>query len=673
MKFKWLVIGLLLFALTAQTIPAQSNIVGSIRYLGRRASDAAAGNCNSARRGWIYYNTTSNLIRVCNGSAWGNIGAAGGSGILDLNGLTADPQAFATGTSGTDFNISSVTATHTFNIPSSSAANRGLLTSSDWSAFNAKPTISSGAGAPGSTPSKVGDIYIDTTGDNAYMAVGTASSADWKQIDGAGGGGTPGGSTTQVQFNSSGSFAGDAGFVWDNTNKILTLQNGANANVLRLNSTDANYAPGISFGFNSTNDNGPAIRPDFGGRLILAAPASQVIWLGGLQGVDGKFVVQGYAFETGGTATQINTRDAGTVGMTVKLATSQTANAFEVEPQSSTTPLMTINSAGNVTAPKVNATTSVGIPRVTAFPGSPAAGDTVIVTDDSAAGACDSGAGSAQSLCQYNGSGWVSLGDGSGSASAAGSDTQLQRNNAGSFGGISGATSDGTNVTFGSTNLRATRPRFTTSIDDANGNEVIVTPATTSAVNQVTVTNSATGNAVSIAATGDDTNIDLNLAGKGTGTVNIAGSGAGTLGLADTDASHFLNLTPGSNLTADRTLTVTTGDANRTLTISGDTTLGGGTMTATIASGTAALGTSAITSGSCATVVTVSATGVATTDTITWVFNADPTSTTGYNPSTGVLTIFVYPTANNVNFKVCNTLGSSITPGAVTINWRVTR
>ena len=42
-------------------------------------------------------------------------------------------------------------------------------------------TVSSGAGAPASTPAAVGDIYIDTTGDNAYLATGTASAADWQQ------------------------------------------------------------------------------------------------------------------------------------------------------------------------------------------------------------------------------------------------------------------------------------------------------------------------------------------------------------------------------------------------------------------------------------------------------------------------------------------------------------
>lgn len=38
-----------------------------------------------------------------------------------------------------------------------------------------------------------------------------------------GGGGTPGGSDTQVQFNESGSFGGDSEFVWNTTSKVLTV------------------------------------------------------------------------------------------------------------------------------------------------------------------------------------------------------------------------------------------------------------------------------------------------------------------------------------------------------------------------------------------------------------------------------------------------------------------
>jgi len=69
------------------------------------------------------------------------------------------------------------------------------------------------------------------------------------------------------------------------------------------------------------------------------------------------------------------------------------------------------------------------------------------------------------------------------------------------------------------TNKTLTSPKVGTAILDTNGNEVIKTPATPSAVNEVTVTNSATGNAVQIGATGNDENIDILLSGKGTGVV----------------------------------------------------------------------------------------------------------------------------------------------------------
>lgn len=39
--------------------------------------------------------------------------------------------------------------------------------------------ISSGSGAPNSTPSFIGQDYIDTTGKKVYKATGTSSSSDW--------------------------------------------------------------------------------------------------------------------------------------------------------------------------------------------------------------------------------------------------------------------------------------------------------------------------------------------------------------------------------------------------------------------------------------------------------------------------------------------------------------
>jgi len=62
------------------------------------------------------------------------------TGLSALNGLIAQVQFLATGTTGTDFNISSVTNTHTFNLPVASATNTGKLSSTDWNTFNDKPT-----------------------------------------------------------------------------------------------------------------------------------------------------------------------------------------------------------------------------------------------------------------------------------------------------------------------------------------------------------------------------------------------------------------------------------------------------------------------------------------------------------------------------------------------------
>jgi hypothetical protein len=60
------------------------------------------------------------------------------TGLTSLNGLTNQTQLLAVGTAGTDFAINSTSATHTFNLPTASAANRGALSTADWTAFDAK-------------------------------------------------------------------------------------------------------------------------------------------------------------------------------------------------------------------------------------------------------------------------------------------------------------------------------------------------------------------------------------------------------------------------------------------------------------------------------------------------------------------------------------------------------
>lgn len=123
------------------------------------------------------------------------------TGLTSLNGLTAQVQNLAVGTSGTDFAISSATNTHTFNLPTASALNRGALSTSDWSVFNGKQaTLVSGTNIKtinGTTLLGSGDIVV------------------------GGGGGTPAGVTGQIQFNNAGAFGADSNLFWDNTNKRL--------------------------------------------------------------------------------------------------------------------------------------------------------------------------------------------------------------------------------------------------------------------------------------------------------------------------------------------------------------------------------------------------------------------------------------------------------------------
>ena len=82
------------------------------------------------------------------------------------------------------------------------------------------------------------------------------------------------------------------------------------------------------------------------------------------------------------------------------------------------------------------------------------------------------------------------------------------------------------------TNKTLTSPKIETSILDTNGNELFLLTATSSAVNELTYANAATGNAPAFTASGGDSNININLVPKGTGQVQANGSGLATTGKA---------------------------------------------------------------------------------------------------------------------------------------------
>lgn len=69
--------------------------------------------------------------------------------------------------------VSSVDGTSTVTLYADPVSHR-LLTQAD---------SVSGSGAPLSTPSRVGQQYVDTVGLKIYIATGTASSSDWTVIN----------------------------------------------------------------------------------------------------------------------------------------------------------------------------------------------------------------------------------------------------------------------------------------------------------------------------------------------------------------------------------------------------------------------------------------------------------------------------------------------------------
>lgn len=139
----------------------------------------------------------------------------------------------------------------------------------------------------------------------------------------------------------------------------------------------------------------------------------------------------------------------------------------------------------------------------------------------------------------------------------------------------------GTTDTQTLTNKTLTAPRITTAsnIADANGNELIVFPsAVASAVNEITVSNAAASGTPSITASGGDTNISLNLASKGTGTVQANGVAVVTTSGTQTLTNKTLT-SPTVNTPAITLSTTTSTTAGRLAYTSNTLRMGNGSTT----------------------------------------------------------------------------------------------
>jgi hypothetical protein len=205
-------------------------------------------------------------------------GGGGGSG-------TVTSVAVNTGIAGTDVNRTgspiTTSGTIVINIPVASATNTGKLSNTDWITFNGKQaalvsgtnikTVNSnsllGAGNIDVQATLVSGTNIKTVNSNSLLGAGNlavqdplvsggnintinsasilgpgntqlqvplVSAVNIKTVNGnsllgsgdlviSGGGGSPAGSTGEVQFNNAGAFGADSLYFWDNTNKRLGL------------------------------------------------------------------------------------------------------------------------------------------------------------------------------------------------------------------------------------------------------------------------------------------------------------------------------------------------------------------------------------------------------------------------------------------------------------------
>jgi hypothetical protein len=164
-----------------------NNAVHEIRLI--HSNNSAYTGLKSNSSGTVTYtfpagDGSNGQLLFTNGSGglgWTTVAGGGVSGIISVNGLTAATQTFATGTSGTDFAISSVTSTHTFNLPDASATARGLVTTGSQTLAGAK-TFTSALSVTASTAAintSTGALIVTGgvgIGGSLYTATGSSSS-----------------------------------------------------------------------------------------------------------------------------------------------------------------------------------------------------------------------------------------------------------------------------------------------------------------------------------------------------------------------------------------------------------------------------------------------------------------------------------------------------------------
>lgn len=165
---------------TIQSVPTSTNTVQEVLRVERGVNGSPGAN--GVGGSIDFYNKNSdNTSNPSNQliSEWTNATVGTRTSKFSLTGVNSAVTATLLeigGNGGTTFNkygVGTFTGTPAYYLQVTSAG--AIIEQS----ATLVPTISTGTSAPGTTPAKVGDMFIDTTGKKLYFATGTSSSADW--------------------------------------------------------------------------------------------------------------------------------------------------------------------------------------------------------------------------------------------------------------------------------------------------------------------------------------------------------------------------------------------------------------------------------------------------------------------------------------------------------------
>ncbi len=248
-------------------------------------------------------------------------------------------------------------------------------------------------------------------GTNGYVLTTDGTGNLTWQAGGGGGNGSPGGSNAQIQFNDAGTFGGDVGFTYNKTNDTMSVVNVNVAGEANLGAVG-----------NITITGGTA------GYLLRTDGAGNLSWVAGGGGGNGT---------PGGSNTQVQFNDETTFAGDADFTFDKTTGILSIPIVNANTVSATgFQTTGNLTAGNIKANTLANISGNLRVTGNVNFSGAANVTLGSVANLKISG-GTNGYVLSTDGLGNLSwaAGGGGGNGTPGGSNTQIQYNNNGTFGG----------------------------------------------------------------------------------------------------------------------------------------------------------------------------------------------------------------------------------------------